>query len=423
MKVYLGLGSNTGNRRKNIEKAFFFLNKKFLIKKYSSLYETPAHLLKKSPEEWNKPFLNMVLEIESLVPLDSLLEELKKIESLMGRKQNAPKWSPRIIDIDILFSSSCSKKRKDLVVPHPFLEKREFVLSPFRDICPLLKVKKNKILDLSRKLKKKEPSWMDIFNLTPDSFSDGRELYSEKPFEDRISQKIKDNLNHFIQWIDVGAFSTRPMASVITPQEEWRRVSCFFKILKKFRNPFIKISVDTFRSKIAKKALSLGAEAINDVSGLSDKKMIDVLKDSDCDYILMHSLSVPVDKKIVFSKNQNVIQEIKDFLEEKLEFLEKNKVDLNRIIFDPGIGFGKTSSQSFKIIHEIDKFLKYPVRLMIGHSKKSFMSIFSKENFSERSYESIGLSLKMAQKGVDIIRVHEASQHKRAWLSYRHGEK
>ena len=242
---------------------------------------------------------------------------------------------------------------------------------------------------------------------------------SEK-IRDKIQEKVKTNEEFYVQYMDVGAYSTRPGALDISAEEEWSRLSYFFEIFKD-TNHFMKISVDTFRSEIAKKALGQGVNMINDVSGLSDSKMLDVLKDSTCDYVLMHSLCVPTDKKITFSEEQDPVEELKNWLEQKLNVFEKNRIHLKRIIFDPGIGFGKTAEQSLILLKNITAFTKYPVRLMVGHSRKSFMTSFSKvQNPSLRDFESIGISMELAEKGVDIIRVHEASKHVRSWLAYKH---
>ena len=100
--------------------------------------------------------------------------------------------------------------------------------------------------------------------------------------------------------------------------------------------------------------------------------------------------------------------------------MEKNKIDLSRITFDPGIGFGKSAEHSLVLLKNVQEFMKFPVRLMVGHSRKSFISVFSKESAEQRDAESIGISMHLAQKGVDIIRVHQASQHARSWLAYTH---
>ena len=425
MLVYIGLGSNLEGRKQHLIQAVRLLEKHILIRKISPLYETPALLPKLHPPGWNIPFLNAVLEVEVNINLPELFSLTQSVEKEMGRcKTPHKKWPPRKIDIDILSAQGVSINDEGLKVPHPFLAKREFVLSPFRDIAPLFEDPQwgENVLFLSRRLKKKQPSFMDIFNLTPDSFSDGGSLYkgAGEKTNALIEQKIKNNLDHLTGWLDAGGFSTRPGAEAVSEEEEWKRVEPFFQAVKNINCPFTKISVDTFRVSTAKRALAMGVHAVNDVSGLSDPEMMGLLKNSDCDYVLMHSLGAPADKTKTLPLESDPVLEVKNWLEEKLTALQKNNIDLSRIIFDPGIGFGKTAEQSLVLIQRVEEFLKYPVRLLAGHSRKSFMKIFSKHSFSRRDPESIGLSIHLAQKGVDIIRVHNAFEHQRAWLAHQH---
>lgn len=424
MIIYLGLGSNEGDRRAYISQALSLLKSSVQIEKLSPLYENPALLPKDCDSSWNRPFLNMALKGKTSFEIKNLFSFIQKVETQLGRVKDHCKWSPRTIDIDILAVDHVEWHDETLDIPHSSLNQRDFVLSPLRDIEPDLRIHDQSILHLCRQLKEKLPAWMDIFNLTPDSFSDGGEIFNGEKFSGRIKRKIEEkvkvNMEFFIQYLDVGGYSTRPNAIDISVEEEWRRIEPFFNIIKNI-NHSMKISVDTFRAEIAQKSLKCGVNVINDVSGFSDSRMMDVLKDSDCDYILMHSLSVPADKSITFSKNQNPMQEIKNWLEQKLNIFEKNQIDLKRIIFDPGIGFGKTAQQSLSLLKNIDVFMKYPVRLMVGHSKKSFIAGFSKvQKPFMRDFESIGLSMELAKKGVDIIRVHNASKHARAWLAQKH---
>ncbi len=423
MDVYLSLGSNKGDRRCNIFRALSLLKPLIQIEKISPVYESPALLPEPYDLLWNRPFLNLALKGAVSLNAKKLLSIIQNIEHQLGREEKRQRWSPRTIDIDILAVENMKQNSEILTVPHPHLVQRDFVLSPLRDIAPDLITHNHSVLKLSRRLKDKLPAWMDILNCTPDSFSDGGDFFTKRAvgnIKDQIKEKIKLNMDFFVQYLDVGGYSTRPEALNISVEEEWRRIEPVFKIIQSMDH-FMKVSVDTFRAKIAGRALKKGADVINDVSGLSDPQMIDVLKDSHCDYILMHSLSVPADKKITFSTRQDPVQEIKIWLEKKLNALEKNGIHLKRVIFDPGIGFGKTAEQSLDILKNVESFMEYPVRLMAGPSRKSFMSVFSKaQKPFLRDFESLGISMELARKGVDIIRVHHASRHARAWLAQKH---
>ena len=156
----------------------------------------------------------------------------------------------------------------------------------------------------------------------------------------------------------------------------------------------------------------MGVDIVNDVSGLSDE-MLRVLKDTKVEYILMHSMTVPVSRDKTLPINKNPVDEIKKWLQEKINILKEHNISLDRVIFDPGIGFGKTSDQSLSLLKRIEEFYCFPLRILVGHSRKSFMKLFSSDNPMDRDFESAGVSLSLVEKGVDILRVHEADFHAR----------
>ena len=414
MIAYIGLGSNLGHRLQNLEKAAQEIIKMgFPILKASPIYETPALLPSKALDGWNRPFLNTVLKIQChQVTPKQLLLILKKMENDMGRKSSA-KWAPRIIDLDILLFGKKIISSSELHIPHPELINRNFVLTPLKELDPslIIPVEPQKTcLEYFRLLKSKSPTWMHILNVTPDSFSDGGDLNLDNFIS--VLHKISE---HYIPIIDLGAESTRPGARPISHKEEWQRlrpyIDLFFHFYKnKIFRP--KLSVDTRSLKTAEKALDMGVDIINDVSGLPSG-MIDLLKDTKVEYILMHSITVPADRQKTLAINKDPVNEIKKWLEKKINLLEKKNIHLDRIIFDPGIGFGKTSEQSIEILKRIQEFYCFPLRIAVGHSRKSFMKLFSSDNPKERDPESAGISISLMEKGVDILRVHEADFHAR----------
>ena len=386
------------------------------------MYETSALVPKGAPDSWKKPFLNMAFSIKWGPSLEDLLSKIKKIEKRMGRDLSSKKWAPRIIDIDILAAQSRCENTSKLTVPHPGLFSRDFFLSPLSDITShFFESEENPstpVLKLKRKLSSKTPAFMDILNFTPDSFSDGGEL--QKGGASFLKEKIKRNIENSVQWMDIGGASSRPGSSPVSADEEWMRIEPFFKAFEIGGDSLIKVSVDTFRAEIARKALKKGAFIINDVSGLSDPEMLPLLRNSQCDYVLMHSLSVPADRSLTFSEDQDPVLEIQNWLEKKLELFQKNKIDLSRIIFDPGIGFGKTAQQSLKLIQNVESFFKHPVRIMLGPSRKSFFSIVDEGLSLE--LKNWKLSMELSRRGVDILRVHEASKHSQAFSRRRNAQ-
>lgn len=409
MKVFLGIGSNLEPRKQTIVKALAELSLIGPLEKISPVYETPALLPQEAPALWNRPFLNLVVQMKFSGNPPTLLNHLKTIEKKLGRKDRE-KWAPRSIDLDILLFGNKSFSSPELQIPHPELEKRAFVLDPLKDILPSFILK-------ARRHKNHAPLWMAVVNLTPDSFSDGGRFADEKSF----SQIVESYEKMSVAIIDLGAESTRPGAAGISPDKEWTRLKPF---LEKFYHLYDKqklkplISVDTRHVKTAKAALKLGAHILNDVSGLRDPEMLSLLKDSEASYILTHSLDVPVNPKNVLKEDP--LKALCDWLDEKLEILEKHHISLNRIFFDPGIGFGKNSHQSLTILKNLKVFHPYPIRLLIGHSRKSFMKDFSFEEAHLRDPETLGISMGLIQQGVDVLRVHNPEIHIRAFRGWSH---
>ena len=180
MNIYLGLGSNEGDRKSHILKALSLLESSLQIQNTSPLYENPALLPDQYKSSWNRPFLNMVLKGSTSLDVKDLFSFIQIIETQLGRLKTHQRWSPRNIDIDILAIDELEYRDKNLTIPHPALTERDFVLSPLRDIQSDLKINNQSILYLCRDLKDKLPAWMDILNITPDSFSDGGDFFLYK---------------------------------------------------------------------------------------------------------------------------------------------------------------------------------------------------------------------------------------------------
>lgn len=407
MKVFLGIGSNLEPRKKNITKALKELSSICSLEKISPVYETAALIPEKAPSSWNKPFLNLAAQVEfSGKPL-TLLNHLKAIEKKLGRKE-AEKWAPRSIDLDILLYGDKQISLPDLQVPHPEMEKRAFVLDPLKDILP-------SFIPKARRHKNHAPLWMAIVNLTPDSFSDGGVFSDEKIFSTTMLHY--ESLGVAI--IDLGAESTRPGALSLTSEEEQNRLTPFLKQLYQlYRGKTLKplVSIDTRHVKTAETGLKLGADILNDVSGLKDPEMLSLLKNSKTAYVLTHSLDVPVNPKNTLKEEP--IETLQNWLEEKLEILDKNHITWDRVFFDPGVGFGKDAFQSLKILKNLNTFQNCPVRILIGHSRKSFMKDFSPQEAKLRDPETLGISFGLIQKGGDVLRVHNPEIHIRAFRGW-----
>lgn len=249
---------------------------------------------------------------------------------------------------------------------------------------------------------------MGILNVTPDSFSDGGEYYNrEKAIERGI--EMEEEGAHII---DVGGESSRPGAEAVPEEEERRRIIPVIKELRKRVKCLI--SVDTYKARIAEEAIDNGADIINDISGLRfDPEMINVLKRKNVPVIIMHMKGTPRTMQLN-PYYENVIQEIKDFFKERLDYLIQNDINLENSILDPGIGFGKRQEDNEKIIANLDKFHKFNRPLLLGVSRKSFIGNILNLPPKDRLEGSISSGIIGVLNGAHILRVHDVKEFFRA---------
>jgi len=247
---------------------------------------------------------------------------------------------------------------------------------------------------------------MGILNLTPDSFSgDGLEGAVKNALH-QISRMIEEGASI----IDIGAESTRPGAEILTPAEEWDRLAPVLENLGDRVHAAV-FSVDTRHAETAWRALALGVQIINDVSGGADPAMTALIKDYDAALVLMHSLTIPADPAVTIPTDASAVEVLLGWAKEKIGALEKQGITREQIIFDPGIGFGKTLTQSWDIIRNIAKFKPLGVPLLIGHSRKSFLCLFGEKPASERDLETLAVSRYLLTQEVDYLRVHDVKTH------------
>jgi len=246
---------------------------------------------------------------------------------------------------------------------------------------------------------------MGIVNITPDSF-----YPNSRVKKDKLIDTVSKMINEGAEIIDVGGESTRPGAEEVPLEEELNRVVPVVETIKK--NFDVIVSVDTYKSKVAEESLKMGADIINDISALRfDKNMINVVKEFDCPVILMHMKGTPKDMQ----KNpfyEDPISEIYEFLKERAEFARKNGVE--KIIVDPGIGFGKRLIDNLLIIKHLNKFkeLGYPV--LLGASRKSMIGMILDLPVEERLEGTLAITTIGVMNGADIIRVHDIKENYRA---------
>jgi dihydropteroate synthase len=251
------------------------------------------------------------------------------------------------------------------------------------------------------------PRIMGVINITPDSF-----------FEDSRSNNISETIKiaeSMIQngadWLDVGGESTRPGAEPVEEEEEISRVVPVIRELRK-KFPEIGISVDTRRSKVATLSLNEGADMINDISSLSDENMINVIKQSDCYICLMHMKGLPENMQDN-PQYYDVVAEVRSRLNEKVSLLIREGIDRERIIVDPGIGFGKSLEHNLLLLKSGREIIPMSnVRLMWGVSRKSmFSELLGRIETRDRLAGTLGIAAMTKTKAVDIIRVHDVAEH------------
>lgn len=254
MKYAIGLGSNLGDRQAHLAQAMELLQQKVVIEKKAFCYENPAWVPQGIQEDWNKPFLNTALWIDTELEPQELLHFVKNIEKQMGR-ENQKKWSPRVIDLDILFCEERSCRQENLNLPHKSLKERPFVLAPLKDICAQKLIDGKNVLHWYRQLKVSIPLWMGIINVTPDSFSDGGQIQTQDDFLFQLNHFSQHN----IQIVDMGAESTRPGAQPVDEEWEWKILKPYLETHRNFnvKKEKIALSVDTRHASVAENSIHI----------------------------------------------------------------------------------------------------------------------------------------------------------------------
>ena len=250
--------------------------------------------------------------------------------------------------------------------------------------------------DLSKKVQ-----IMGILNLSPNSF------YSEvkAPLNKRLENLLSSDI------IDIGAESSRPGALPISVDEEINRIESVLPLLSKAIISS-KLSIDTYKPKTAHFALKNGFDIVNDISAGNSSEMLSIVADYDAEIILMHMQGTPKDMQND-PRYGNIIDDIISFFENRCERAIKAGVAYNKIIIDPGIGFGKTISDNDKIILSIARLKSLGFPVMIGLSRKSFLQC-DNDLPSERLASTISMSTLSMLNGADIIRVHDVFEHVKA---------
>lgn len=255
----------------------------------------------------------------------------------------------------------------------------------------------NTLIDLST------PRVMGIINVTPDSFFDGGNLESSQALIDQAGKMIAEGAS----FLDVGGYSSRPGASEVSVAEETDRILPAIEALAS-HFPEVPISIDTFRSRVAKDAVEAGAALVNDISaGLLDDQMIPVVGQLQVPYIMMHMRGNPQTMTSLTQYEQLTVDILKYFSE---RIALARKAGINDLIVDPGFGFSKTPKQSFELVHKLELFGALDLPILVGISRKSMIYKTLGVSAGEALNGTSALHGILLSKGASILRVHDVKE-------------
>lgn len=316
--------------------------------------------------------------------IDSSTKETDAL--IMGTK----KHYQRVINKMRIQPFQCSQIGDELEEVLSNYEKRDFLLD-----C------RGKALDL------RKPRLMGILNVTPDSFSDGGKFLQPDEAVDRARQMVEEGADI----LDIGGESSRPYSEPVSAEEELMRVKPVIQSLAGELD--IPISIDTYKPEVAEKALGMGANMVNDITGLRNKDMIRVIAENNVPVVVMHMKGTPK----TMQENPtygDVVAEILRFFRERIEAAVEGGIGRESIIIDPGIGFGKTVEHNLEILSRLKEFKSLGLPVMVGPSRKSFIGKILDLDLENRLEGSLAMLCASIMNGANIVRVHDVKESVRA---------
>jgi len=249
------------------------------------------------------------------------------------------------------------------------------------------------------------PSVMGVVNVTPDSFSDGGVNFDP----DDAAASARRMLEEGAAIVDIGGESTRPGSEGVTEEEELRRV---VPVLERLQGE-VPVSIDTSKAEVARRALALGAELVNDVTALrGDPDLAGVVADSGAYLCLMHMLGEPrtMQEKPAYD---DVVADVGAFLEERLDFAKAQGIPEDRICLDPGIGFGKTVAHNFELVRRLNELAELGRPIVVGFSRKSSLGklLGDPEATTGSTAASVGAAVAAYERGATMLRAHDVKEH------------
>lgn len=256
--------------------------------------------------------------------------------------------------------------------------------------------------------KRKAPLVMGILNATPDSFSDGGRFRKSSDAIAQAERMIADG----VDMIDIGGESTRPGAEPASLQEELDRV---LPVIEALKDCGVALSIDTYKAETMRQALNAGVDCVNDIWALRQEGSVEAVLESDrdserqCGVVLMHMQRDP--QSMQFDPNyQDVVLEVKAFLQERASMLETRGIAPNRIAIDPGFGFGKSLEHNLRMLADFEHFSELGYFVLAGISRKSMLGKLTGRDTNERVAPSIAAAILAADRGARIIRVHDVAE-------------
>jgi dihydropteroate synthase len=259
------------------------------------------------------------------------------------------------------------------------------------------------------------PRVMGIVNVTPDSFSDGGRSLA---LDDAIATAER-LVSEGADLLDIGGESSRPGAALVPVEEEIARVIPVIRALA--GRVDVPISVDTTKTQVARLALEAGAAIINDIRGLDDPDLLEVASSSDAGVVLMHMQGTPQTMQ-VDPRYDDVVREVRDDLERKIERAVAAGIALDRIAVDPGIGFGKSFEHNLLLLKNLEVFATLGCVLLVGTSRKGFLGKLTGRRTGDQTVASVASALAAASAGARVVRVHDVGrtvEALRVWEGHR----
>ncbi len=255
------------------------------------------------------------------------------------------------------------------------------------------------------------PVCMGILNVTPDSFSDGSELGDSRKTSFsvdlvKVRQRADDMVSAGAQILDVGGESTRPGAEAVSLQEELDRVLPVIELLRSDLD--VLVSVDTSSPEVMAEAVRLGAHMVNDIRALNKEAAVSTVAGSEVAVCLMHMQGQPRTMQQTYHY-EDIVKEVSEFLKARLNVCLEAGIDRNRIVVDPGFGFGKSVTHNFTLLRKLDELLALEVPILAGISRKSMLGSVTDRAVGERLAASVAAATLALQGGAKIIRAHDVA--------------